>query len=169
MPYKLSSNLKKHAGKSYEWLFFHDPSYATWIIENNITNQRHNFSEEEGEHFEEIYRRASHLTGVCHWCRQRPLTQLGIRYSNHGSPSYADFYCRDCQGRSGCVTEASPPAIILPRRLRDCEQARIIDAVKRQYSGDPHLKLTQHRMEEFFRRDDFFVNATPEFYAAEGG
>ena len=68
----------KYEGRTYEWLFFNAPWYADWIYLNNIHQQPHNFDEDEGRRFGELYRRASHLAGTCLHCHQRPISRLGF-------------------------------------------------------------------------------------------
>jgi len=43
----------------------------------------------------------------------------------------------------------------------------MIDAIKDKFIGAG--RLTQAKMETFFRTDEHFVNATPGFFAAEHG
>lgn len=157
----------KHAGKTFEWLFFKEPSYAEFIYNNGIHRQSHNFSEEECEHFLELFNRASCLTGTCKWCRERPVTRMGLSYQ-HGSDAlgHIGFFCDECDYTGGSATGYYTPSFFVEEyTLPRGEQRRLATFIKTRYIGSE--RLTQAKMEEFFHNDANFVHATPGFFAKQ--
>jgi hypothetical protein len=158
----------KYHGKSFEWLFFNAPWYAQWMHDNNIHRQRHNFGEEEGEYFEELYRRASHITGTCKHCGKQPITRMGLS-TRYKDCSFAGvgFYCDECTATEHLTTRYIPPSFFDDEWecMRRNMHLRITKTIHHYFIGD--LTLTQARMEKFFRDDGRFVNATPGFFPRE--
>jgi len=156
MSYQLSFGM--HQGRTHEWLFFHTPWYADYIMRKGIHRQPHNFDEEEGDHFAELFRRASHLTGLCPRCGERPITYMGLtRLHGTGTLGHVDFYCDECEYMGGSPTGYYQPSFFLEYDVPRCEQLRITNLIKRHYIG---ADLTQARMEQFFRTDEYFVEGT---------
>jgi hypothetical protein len=153
----------KHEGKTFEWLFFKAPWYAEWIYAKGIHRQRHNFSEEEEDYFDELYRRAWHLRGVCKSCNKRPFSMMGLSTHLSGALSHIGFFCDECEYAGGSPTGYHRPSFFVDtHNIPRCEQARIVGYIKNRYLGD--VRLTQKIMEEFFHHDANFAHATPGFF-----
>jgi hypothetical protein len=164
MSHKLT--IRPYKGKTYEWLFFHDPKFVTWVIEKDIPSQRHNFSEEQEEYFRELYRRASHLTGlVCPYCKKRPITRMCLLYNPHWQGlNNVKFDCDECGYPGGAPDGYVRPSFFPPGEdLSKSEHKIIVSAIRHQFIDEG--RLTQKAMEQFFRTDAFFPNATPGFFA----
>ncbi len=157
----------KYKGKSFEWLFFKAPWYIEYIRRNGIHRQRHAFSEEEEEHFDELFYRASHLTSLCRWCQQRPVTSMALS-THHGSGALGaiGFYCDECEYTGGSPTDYYEPSFFMPYKAPDCEQLRLTAYIKNRYLGSSG-NLTQKKMEEFFHDNANFVHPTPRFFTAQ--
>jgi hypothetical protein len=153
----------KHAGKSLEWLFFNDPGYTQWLSDRTSKGGWKWLSWEQKPLFAELYRRASHLTGVCPWCKQRAFTRMCLIYE-HGSGrlNSVSFDCDDCGYVGGEPVSYELPSFFTLERLHRCRQLWIVHAIKRLLIGN--CKLTQGKMEEFFQTDHFFPDATPGFF-----
>ena len=157
----------KHNGKSLEWLFFNEASYAQWLITEEIEGRWEWRDRKQGEYFHELYRRASHLTGICPWCKQRPITRMSLStHYRSGRLGAVGFDCDECEYLGGTPTAYFRPSFIAPYRMPKTEQLMIVDAIRAEFIGDG--KLTQARMEQFFLDDRYFPNATPGFFAADG-
>ena len=161
MPHKLSFD--NHKNKSMEWFFFNAPWYLQWLHDEDAAGRWKWYSLAARDHFRELYRRASHVTGLCPSCKQRPFARMGLRYNNNGSLSFAHFYCRECDP----FTQYQLPSFFAVGRMHRNAQLTMIDAIKDKFIGAG--RLTQAKMETFFRTDEHFVNATPGFFAAEHG
>jgi hypothetical protein len=162
MVHKLSFG--KHEGKTCEWIFFKAPWYAQWIYENRIYRQEHNFDEQEGDNFREMYRRASHLGGVCCQCDERPVTRMGLTtHFRSGDLGAVGFYCEECEYQGGDRTGYYHPSFFVDAyTLEPGEQAMILNEIIRHYVGIGNL--TQKRMEGFFHNDANFGDATAGFF-----
>ena len=161
MAHQLSFGM--YEGKTHEWLFFHAPWYAEYIMRNRIHRQQHNFSDEEGDHFAELHRRASHLTGLCPQCGERRIEYIGLtRLYGTGTLGNVDFYCDDCDYLGGSPIGYYPASFFHPYPIPKCEQLRITGLIKDHYIGSGNL--TQQRMEKFFGTDQYFVKATAGFF-----
>ena len=154
-----------HEGKSFEWLFFHAPWYAEWMYDQNIHRDPYKFSEEQGDRFEELMRRAGCLAGTCRWCNERPVTRMGLStHFRSGVLGYVAFYCDQCEYLGGSQTSYHRPSFFVDTHtLPRGEQKRIVGVIKNLYVGG-YERLTQARMEAFFRHDAFFADATPGFF-----
>lgn len=158
MTYKL--NFGKFEGKTYEWLFFHAPWYAEWMWENDVCQQGNKFSNNESVYFSELYGRASSLAGTCNYCKERPVTRMGLTSRDQvGTLGLVDFYCDECEYLGGSRTRYNQPSFFLPYRLPRCAHLMVSDAVKLNYIGSG--SLTQKRMEAFFRDDANFKEVKP--------
>ena len=136
MSYQLSFGM--HQGRTHEWLFFHTPWYADYIMRKGIHRQPHNFDEEEGDHFAELFRRASHLTGLCPRCGERPITYMGLtRLHGTGTLGHVDFYCDECEYMGGSPTGYYQPSFFLEYDVPRCEQLRINQSPLHRRRPDP--------------------------------
>lgn len=159
-------NFGEHEGRTFEWLFFNAPWYAKWIYTKGIHRQQNNFAEGDGWYFAELFTRATCLTGRCPQCKKNPITRMGLSTQQSGKLGTVGLFCDDCEYAGGSRTGYFTPSLIVdvytPPR---CEQRRITNHIKNHYIG--RQTLTQQRMEQFFRTDAFFVNATPGFFTPE--
>jgi len=162
MSHQLSFGM--YEGRTYEWVFFHAPWYAEYIYEHRIHRQQHNFSEEEGDYFAELFRRASMLTGVCSHCKQRPIARMCLTsHYKTCETSFDGFYCDGCEYNGPSMPWYHDASFFVEEyKLRKKRQLEITEAIKHHYIGPGNL--TQQKMEAFFRTDKYFVDATPEFF-----
>ncbi len=161
MSYKLSFG--EHEGRTFEWLFFHAPWYVEFIISRGMLRQRHVFEEDESEYFRELYRRACGLTGQCRDCNERPIERLGLAWQHNGNLGMVGFWCDQCEYMGGSRAAYHPASFFVEAyTLARCDQKRITKEIKRLYLG--RCKLTQEKMEAFFRNDTNFHNPTPGFF-----
>ena len=117
----------QYMGKSFEWLFFKAPWYAEWLYDENIHREQHCMSEEDGNYFEELFHRASHLTGTCKWCKKRQFTRMGLSVHQSGALGHIGFYCDECGYTGGSATEYYEPCFFMLYKAPRCEQLRIAD------------------------------------------
>jgi len=154
----------KYEGKNFEWIFFKDAGYVEWILEHGIDRQDH-FGEEQSDYFEELYQRATHLSGTCRRCKERPITRMGLTtsFKNHELLAVG-FYCDECEYRGGAATGYYPPAFFVEAyTLEPGEQKMVINEVRRHYIGTDG-NLTQKKMEMFFHNDENFSDCTAGFF-----
>ena len=155
----------KHKGKSYEWLFFHDPGYARDLFDSTSQGTWRWRSREEMDYFMELHHRANNLTGAnCEKCKQRPFTRM-VPYGDYPKweISAVSFYCDECGYLGVTARGPLPPAFfLLEGGLPKWQHLIVVDAIRRVYI--PGRKLTQKKMEDFFGTDHFLVNATPGFF-----
>ena len=157
-------NFGQYDGKTFEWLFFHNPQYAEWIYDNGIHRQEHNFDEQEAERFLELYCRASSLGGVCCQCKAKPVARMGLTtHFRGGAVGAVGFYCDTCEFRGGSCTGYYPPSFIVEAyTLSSADQKMLLSEIQRHYLGDGNL--TRRKMEEFFHNDANFTEATGGFF-----
>ena len=153
----------EYKGRSFEWLLFNKPQYVQWIHTEDTNGNWIWHNPDDEVYFNELYRRASHLTGVCPWCKQRAFTRMCLIYE-HGSDrlNSVSFDCDDCGYVGGEPVSYELPSFFTLDKLPRCQQLWIVHAIKRSFIGDG--KLTQKKMEEFFQTDQFFPDATPGFF-----
>ena len=156
----------KHAGKTFEWLFFNKPSYVEWIFDEGIHHNEYLFSEESANHLLELRKRASCLAGKCESCQERPLRYMGLSFL-HGSGTlgHIGFFCEECEYTGGSSTGYYPPSFFAGYPAPRCEQLRITGKIKSYFVGSG--RLTQEKMEAFFHNDAHFVHATPGFFTGQ--
>ena len=157
----------EYKGRSFEWVFFNKPWWIQWVYSQDAKGKWVWHNPQDEVYFTELYRRADSLTGVCPWCKQRPITRMCLVYGyNWQSLSSAAFACDECGYPGGAPCAYVPPSFFLPGEdLSTSEHQILVAAIKHQYLGD--RRLTQERMEEFFQKDRFFTDATPGFFAGE--
>ena len=156
-------NFGKYKGKTFEWVFFNDSSYAKWLYSKGILRTRHDYDFEEEEYFNELYSRASHLTGICRYCDgNRTVTRKAL--SLCGKDSIACLCCDDCVPLEGQYIYYEEPMLFIADILPTKLQAPIARKLLANYLDTPLKKVTQATMEKFFREDRFFVNAEADFF-----
>ena len=152
----------KHEGNTCEWIFFNAPGYARWMYDKRIYKQEHNFDEQEGAYFRELYHRATSLGGICCQCKVKPIEYMGLT-THHGSGavSAVGLYCDTCEYRGGsCTGYYAPSFCVEAYTLSPSDQRMIVNEIKRHYI-DGYGNLTQKKMETFFHQDSNFTDATP--------
>ena len=157
----------KYEGKTFEWLFFNDPSYAKWMYKNRVHRQQHNFDEEQGDEFAELFRRARQLRTPCRLCQVRQATRMGMTFHEISAASNSiGFYCDECEHVGNGPIIYNSPSFFSDFTVSPHEQATMIRCIKNVFIGS-HVPLTQRKMEEFFHNDAHFVQATQGFFAKE--
>lgn len=151
----------KHAERTLEWLFFNDPGYVWWMIDNDIASQRlHGAARAR---FEDLVRRAQHLRvpGMCTWCKKKPITRMFLTIHISGGLARVDFDCDTCAPGGGSLTTALRPGFFTPDLYRSYDKTGakfMIRRIKHTYFGDVFFRMTQQRLEEFFDNPNNFVN-----------
>ena len=149
----------KHKGKTVEWIFFHDPGYVWWLIQERV--------ELRGAvraRFEQLVQRASPLRipGLCPWCNTRPITRMFSTLHISGGLAGVSFDCDECEAQGGSLSTPSVPSFYTPDRFRSYDKTGadiMIGAIKHAYFGSRSARMTQKRMEEFFDNPDNFVSS----------
>lgn len=150
-------------GKSFEWLFFNAPWYANWLHEKDILAKRWDYGELDRAYFRELHKRASALAGRCPYCKEREIVRKALSTVN-GSLGATTYCCKECVPiTEGLVTYQDPSFFLRYTRWPRVDQKNLTSTIKGQYLGWEG-NLTQKRMEEFFRIDEFFWYATPNFF-----
>lgn len=147
----------KNKKKTLEWLFFHDPGYVWWMIDNGAEK---NLRGGERERFHQLVRRAKHLAipGNCRHC-SRPISRMSLSEHSGGGLARVDFFCDGCD-LGGARSVLTTPAFYTPDFFRNYDKLGatfLVDAIKSAYFGS-NARMTQARMEEFFRNPANFVN-----------
>jgi hypothetical protein len=157
-------NFGEYKGKSFEWAFFHAPSYVQYIHTEDAKGKWTWHDQDDESYFNELYRRADNLTGVCPFCNVRPIARMCLVYGyNWQSLSSAAFACDECGYPGGAPCAYVPPSFFLPGEdLSRSEYQIVVGAIKHQFIGDG--RLTQKRVVDFFQTDHFFPDATPGFF-----
>jgi hypothetical protein len=153
-------NFGKHSGKTLEWIYFHDPGYIYWMTGNNMQEKLPPMTKER---FEDLLRRASYLKipGMCKWCNQRPITRMFMTLHPSGGLADVAFDCDKCYPLGGSYSVPTYPSFYTPDFFRQYDKTGayfLVQAIKRVYFGDPSIKMTQKRMEDFFNNPINFVN-----------
>ncbi len=153
MTFKLTFG--KYKGKTFEWIFFHDPSYVYWINDNDIQRK---FSFESRSRFNDLVRRASRLKipGLCPSCHERPITTMFFTYDLSGRLGEVDFNCDQCQPYGSTVSTWRTPSFAPIQDRLGTEI--LIYAIKDAYFRSSKIRMTQKRMEAFFNSPDNFEN-----------
>jgi hypothetical protein len=151
-------------GKSFEWVFFNRAWWVQWIHSQDARGRWTWHNQADEEYFNELYRRADNLAGICPYCDQRPITRICLLYTRNGqSLSSASFNCDECGYPGGAHHSYVGPSFFPPGvDLSRSEHQIVAGAIKHQFIGDG--RLTQKKMEEFFQTDHFFPDATPGFF-----
>lgn len=153
----------KHKGKTLEWLFFNDPGYVWWILQNNVEKDSTKFTSAERSRFETLVRRARHLRipGTCSWCNKKPIRRMFLTQHVSGGLARVDFDCEDCFPAGSSTTSALQPSFFTPDYYRSYDKFgahEMIRAIKYAFYKDTSVRMTQKRLEEFFNNPDHFVD-----------
>jgi hypothetical protein len=156
-------NFGGHKGESLEWLFFHDPSYVTWILEKNIHENTARFPGAAKGRFEKLVKRASHLKipGLCKWCESRPITRMFYTVNRNRKVTKIDFDCGVCEPDGSSLSIPFAPSFFPPDcgiRFDKTASKLLIRSLREAYFESTSVKLTQRRLEEFFDDPGNFVD-----------
>ena len=148
----------KHEGRTLEWIFFHDPGYIWWLIEEEVDLRE----DEVKERFDQLVRRASHLRipGLCPWCKERPVTRMFLTHPRGGGLAAVTFDCDVCEPLGGSTSVECIPSFYTPDHFRSYDKTGaeiMIAAIKYAYFGSSSARMTQKRMEDFFDDPNNFV------------
>lgn len=155
MAYKLGFG--KHKDRTLEWIFFHDPGYAWWMIDTGATK---NLSAGPRYRFDELVRRAKSLRvpGTCEHC-PKPVENMILTYQS-GGLALVEFFCDSCQYGGAYRSYPLKPAFYTPdffKRYDKLGAHFLISAIKRRYFPKKQ-RMTQTVMETFFNDPNNFVN-----------
>jgi hypothetical protein len=156
MPYTVGFG--KHRERTLEWLFFNDPGYVWWMIEEGAEERLKGATRDR---FDQLVRRARHLAvpGKCRHCSKR-ISRMSLTEHPSGGLAVVDFFCDTCSHEGGSRSVLTIPAFYTPDLFRGYDKigARfLVDAIKYAYFG-PRVRMTQKKMEEFFDEPSHFVN-----------
>jgi hypothetical protein len=158
----LSLRFGKHKGRTVEWLFFNDPGYVYWMVEQGIDKDTKWFNVHQQSEFEALIRKASHIRipGICSWCRQEPVTRMFLTVHTSGGLACVDFDCDNC-APEGRGSVALPPGFWTPDFFRNYDKTGakfLVDAIKSRMFGSRSHRMTEKRITEFWSNNDNFVN-----------
>ena len=147
----------KHKDKTLEWLFFNDPGYVWWMLDNGAEERLYGHARTR---FDKLVQRARHLAvpGHCAHCSQTVSTMSLTRHIS-GGLARVDFFCRECH-HDGGSSVLTTPAFYTPDFFRNYDKRGgkfLVDAIKYRYFGGK-VRMTQARMEEFFDDPHNFEN-----------
>src|SRR5215471_7517514 len=89
----------KHKDRTLEWLFFNDPGYVWWMIDQGAEK---NLKGAARARFDQLVRRAKHLAipGKCRHCSQ-PVSRMSLTEHTSGGLARIDFFCKECHHEGG--------------------------------------------------------------------
>lgn len=148
----------KHKGRTLEWLFFNDPGYVWWMI-----NEGAELYGPAQARFRTLVRRARHLRvpGLCLWCKKRPITRMFLTMHTSGGLARVDFDCDKCRPLGGSISSPLRPGFFTPDFYRNYDKTGakfLIRSIKYAYFQDESYRMTQKRLEAFFDDPNNFVN-----------
>ena len=80
--------------------------------------------------------------------------------------NHIGFYCDECEHAAEGLTVYASPSFLADCTLSDDMQQHLAKCIKNNFI-ERHVPLTQAKMEEFFQKDDNFVDATPGFFTRD--
>jgi hypothetical protein len=148
----------KHKDRTLEWLFFNDPGYVWWMIEEGADKY---LKEAARARFEQLVRRAKHLavSGKCRHC-YRPISRMSLMEYSGGGLARVDFFCDKCEHSGSALYVLAKPAFYTPDLFKSYDKfggRSLVHAIKCAYYGK-NVRMTQKKMEEFFDEPSNFVN-----------
>ncbi len=147
----------KHKDKTLEWLFFNDPGYVWWLIDEG---PQRNLKGGARTRFDQLVKRAKHLAipGTCKHCSE-PISRMSLTMHPSGGLAVVDFFCSRCHHDGGSFSVLTTPAFYTPDFFRNYDKLGakfLVDAIKFAYFGKK-VRMTQAKMEEFFDDPSNFV------------
>ena len=155
-----------YKGRTLEWLFFNKPGDAKRVAEEQLNGNLYLITEEQTDHFKELYNRARWLAGTCDVCRERPVIRMGLNVP-HRSNTLAGvlFLCTSCDYPIGRIPEYCTPSFFVETHTISKKDMKVINnAIRRHYIGSGG-NLTQKIMEKFFHNDANFREPTLGFFS----
>ena len=148
----------KHKDRTLEWLFFNDPGYIWWMIDQGANK---NLRGAARTRFDQLVRRARHLAvpGKCLHC-SKPISRMSLIEHSSGGLARIDFFCDTCHHSGGTPSFLTTPAFYTPDFFRFYDKLGgkfLVDAIKHAYYGKK-VRMTQTKMEEFFNEPSNFIN-----------
>jgi hypothetical protein len=148
----------KYRDRTLEWLFFNDPGYVWWMIDQGAEK---NLKGAARNRFDQLVRRAKHLAipGKCRHCSQ-PISRMSLTEHPSGGLARIDFFCKDCRHDGGSLSILTAPAFYTPDFFKSYDKLGgkfLVEAIKYAYYGKK-VRMTQAKMEEFFDEPANFVN-----------
>jgi hypothetical protein len=156
MAYKVGFG--RHKDKTLEWLFFNDPGYVWWMIDEGAQK---NLKGAARNRFDQLVKRAKHLAipGACRHC-SNPISRMSLTMHTSGGLARVDFFCNECQHDGGALSVLTTPAFYTPDFFKNYDKLGgkfLVDAIKFAYFRK-NVRMTQAKMEEFFDDPSHFVN-----------
>jgi hypothetical protein len=148
----------KHKDRTLEWLFFNDPGYVWWMIDQGADK---NLRGAARTRFEQLVRRAKHLAvpGKCRHCN-KPISRMSLIEHSSGGLARIDFFCDKCHHSGGTPSFLTKPAFYTPDFFKYYDKLGgkfLVDAIKHAYYGTK-VRMTQAKMEAFFNEPSNFIN-----------
>ncbi len=145
----------RHGKRSVEQLFFVDPGYVNWMIENGIHHDPKKFNSAEQKRFDDLIRRASNLKipGPCPWCKKLPVTRMFMTIHISGGLACVGFDCNRCEYDGGSKSIPVKPSFLQSEIFRRYDKTGgkiLVEAIKYAYFKDKSYKMTKDRADEFF-------------------
>lgn len=150
----------KHTDLTLEQLFFKDPDYICWLIQDK---QRFNSLFRNPTNRQQmlwLLERADNLNvpGKCFICKIQPIQRMAILQHYTGSIGRVEFVCNRCNYDGGSPAYYTTLSFMGMRHIEmffkkyDKTGANyIVKAIKHAYFGDEHYRITQKRAREFFQ------------------
>jgi hypothetical protein len=156
MAYKVGFG--KYKDKTLEWLFFNNPGYVWWMIDNDAQKNLKGGSQAR---FNQLVKRARHLAipGTCRHCTN-PISRMSLTEHISGGLAVVHFFCSNCHHDGGSFSVLTRPSFYTPDFFRNYDKTGakfLVDAIKWAYYGKK-VRMTQAKMEEFFNNPSNFVN-----------
>jgi hypothetical protein len=147
----------KHADRTLEWLFFNDPGYVWWMVENDAVGRLQGAARQR---FDALVRRASgmKIPGHCAHCT-RPVERMSVTKHPSGGLARVDFFCGECH-HDGPRSLLVRPSFYTPDFFKSYDKLGgefLVDAIKHRYYGSKVPRMTQKAMETFFSTRENFV------------
>jgi len=148
----------KHKDKTFEWLFFNDPGYVRWMIDEDVARKFNRFMRNR---FEGLVRQAMNLEvpGKCQYC-DRPISMMCLTKDTSGKLAQVDFLCDKCPGTGGSRSLLTEPAFLIPESFRSYNDKGgdkvLADSIKYAYYGKD-VQMSEEEMEEFFEEPSNFA------------
>ncbi|NTW88850.1 MAG: hypothetical protein HGB26_06955 [Desulfobulbaceae bacterium] len=150
----------KHKDKTLEWLFFNDPGYVWWMIDEGAQSQIKGGAGARTR-FALLVKRAKHLAipGTCKQC-SRLVSKMSLTMHPNGGLAEVDFFCDKCHRHGEALSVRATPAFYNSDVFRNYDKLGakfLVDAIKLAYFGKK-VRMTQAKMEEFFDNPSNFVD-----------
>jgi hypothetical protein len=150
--------------KSVEWLLWHEPGFAVWMVEEGATE---NMGSEGQSYFEGLFYKAQNLKvpGQCHYCSSPISRMMVTRAHRERKIGKIWFTCSEHIFRTEGTMYEGPPSLCPPgvyTRYDKKGQKIVLSAFKQAFFGSAKYRLTQKRMEAFFNAPDNFTLEWPK-------